>query len=458
MTEQPATPPHDPSQTPPPPAPSGSPEPPSGSPQPDAAGWPHQQELPWGASPGWHQQPPGWPPASGGWGQWPPAPQPPMPQRHRARNAALLVAVFLAAVGGGVGASLATRSSGTQTSLIPSSGSSQGQGSGSNGSGADVLPTPNSSSGTSAALDPNAIAARVGPAVVDIEVTLSGQGLAEATGMVLTSSGIVLTNNHVVEGATSVTVQVGGTGPNRKATVIGVDPVDDIALIQITGASGLPTVSLGDSNNLSVGDQVVALGNALGRGGPPQPTSGTVTALDQSITASDAGGANAETLTNMIEVRAGIQQGDSGGPMVDRSGKVVGMTTAGSARARVSGTVGFAIPIDKAMTIARQIQTGSGPNVQPGVRGIMGVEVDTTTTDAGGAVVAQVESGSPAEGAGIKAGDVITAVDSTQTPSADALSNAMKGRKPGDSVTVHWKDSSGGDHSAKITLEAGPPA
>jgi S1-C subfamily serine protease len=391
--------------------------------------------APWGGSP-WYPPP---------WSAWPP---PPPPSRRPGRTiAAVAVIVAAGVVAGSVAVVLATRSSSpSEISGVP-------------GNLAPLPTVPPASSGQgSASLDPTAIAARVDPAVVDINVTLGGQGAAAGTGIILTSSGEVLTNNHVVEGATGISVQVNGSGPQYQATVIGVDPTDDVALVQMTGASGLPTAPLGNSSSVAVGDQIVALGNALGSGGAPSPTPGVVTALDQTITASDAGGVNAETLTGMIEVRAGIQPGDSGGPMADSSGHVIAMTTAGSARVRRTGTIGFGIPINKALTIAQQIQSGSGPNVQAGQRGILGVQIDTTATGASGAVVAQVEPGSPAEGAGITGGDVITGIDATSIGSADALRTALQGRKPGDTVTVHWTDQSGQQHSARVALVAGPPA
>lgn len=425
--------------------------------------------------------PPAWVPvatvgdgAPGGWGAspWGPPPwdhwtAPPPPAPRRGRTAMALVLLFAAGAAAGTGVTLVTHSSSPSpvTSSLPSgssssSSSSSGAAAGTSPSLAPLPTTPpqgSTGSGSGIALDPNAIAARVDPAVVDITVTIGGQGQAEGTGMILTSSGEVLTNNHVVEGATGITAQVNGTGPQYQATVIGVDPTDDVALIQMSGASGLPTIPLGDSSSVAVGDQMVALGNALGRGGTPAVTQGVVTAIGQTITASDNNGANPETLTDMIQVRAGIQPGDSGGPMVDASGHVIGMTTAGSARVRRTGTIGFGIPINKALDIARQIQSGTGPNVLPGQRGILGVEIDSTATG-NGASVAQVETGSPAAGAGLVSGDTITGIDGTSIASGDALGTALRSHKPGDKVTVRWVDQNGQQHSAQVTLEAGPPA
>jgi S1-C subfamily serine protease len=311
--------------------------------------------------------------------------------------------------------------------------------------------------GSGAPLDPATIASRIDPAIVDISVTIGGQGQGQATGMILTSSGEVLTNNHVVEGATSVSVQVNGTGPTYQATVIGVDPTDDVALIQMNGVSGLPTVPLGNSSSVAVGDQIVALGNALGRGGSPAVTPGVVTNLDQTITVAGRSGGD-ETLSGMMQVRAAIQPGDSGGPIVDSSGRVVAMTTAGSARARRSGGVGFGVPIDAAMSIARQIQSGGGPNILPGHRGILGIEVSGTPATGGGATVVGVQSGSPAAGAGMTSGSVITRVDGSPIVSSDGLTKYLQGHKPGDVVSVRWLDAAGRQHDARIKLASGPPA
>lgn len=386
----------------------------------------------------------------------PPVPPPaPPPGRRRYRTAAVVVLLLVAGAAVGAGATLATRrssSTATTLSLPARSGATPSP---------VPLPTtppqPGPGAGSSAALDPETIAARVDPAIVDITVTTANQGHGEATGMILTSSGEVLTNNHVVEGTTSISVQVNGTGPQYQATVIGVDPTDDVALLQMTGASRLPTIPLGNSSSVAVGDQIVALGNALGRGGPPAVTPGVVTNLDQTITVSDRGNGE-ETLTGMIQMRGVIQPGDSGGPMVDASGHVVAMTTAGSARARRAGGIGFGIPIDNAMSIARQIQSGGGPNILPGHRAILGIQVDSRATAAGGAVVVGVQSGSPAAGAGMASGDVITRVDGTVVGSTDALTKYLLGHKPGDVVTVRWVDRAGRQHSARVKLASGPPA
>jgi S1-C subfamily serine protease len=181
------------------------------------------------------------------------------------------------------------------------------------------------------ALTTSQIANKVDPGLVDIVSTLGDQNAeAAGTGMVVTSSGEVLTNNHVIDGATSIKATDIGNGRTYTAKVVGYDKSDDVAVIQLQGASGLTTVSFGDSSQVAVGQSVVALGNAGGKGGTPSVATGTVTALNQSITASDEGSGSSENLTGMIESNANIQPGDSGGSLVNSAGQVIAIDTAAS--------------------------------------------------------------------------------------------------------------------------------
>ena len=315
--------------------------------------------------------------------------------------------------------------------------------------------------------DVAAIATKVDPAIVDITTTLSN-GMAAGTGMVLTSSGEVLTNNHVIEGATAIQVQVDGTGPVYRAVVLGYNVTADVALLQLQGASGLPTISTAPSASVSVGEDVVGLGNALGRGGTPAVAVGSVTAVGQTITASDEGGANPEQLDNLIQVDAPIQPGDSGGPLVNADGKVIGMDSAGSsasasAFSRRAATEGYAIPIDDALAVARQIEAGrASDTVHIGARAILGVEVSDQSSWFGdatsGVTIAGVEPGGPADTAGLAAGDTITAVNGHTVVTTDDVASALDAQRPGATVRVQWIDAGGASHSATVTLEAGPPA
>jgi S1-C subfamily serine protease len=190
--------------------------------------------------------------------------------------------------------------------------------------------TPSPAASTTA-LTTSQIANKVDPGLVDIVSTLGDQNAeAAGTGMVVTSSGEVLTNNHVIDGATSIKATDIGNGRTYTAKVVGYDKSDDVAVIQLQGASGLTTVSFGDSSQVAVGQSVVALGNAGGKGGTPSVATGTVTALNQSITAGDEGSGSSENLTGMIESNANIQPGDSGGSLVNSAGQVIAIDTAAS--------------------------------------------------------------------------------------------------------------------------------
>ena len=320
-------------------------------------------------------------------------------------------------------------------------------------------------SGTTGGLDVAAVASKVDPAIVDINTTLAS-GAAAGTGMIIRSSGEVLTNNHVINGATSISVQIAGTNASHPAKVVGYDTANDVAVLQIQGVSNLPTVTTSTAP-VSVGQPVVALGNALGRGGTPATAEGTVTALNQTITASDENGSNPETLKGAIQIDAAIQPGDSGGPLVNADGQVVGMDSAGSSsQSSLSpSTTGFAIPIGNTQTIAHQIESGkSDGTITIGDRAILGAQVqDLNTPGAGsdpstsGVPVSGVETGSPADQAGLTAGDTIVSLDGNPVSSIADLSAAMSHHHPGDKVSLGWVDSSGQQNSATVQLIAGPP-
>ncbi len=324
------------------------------------------------------------------------------------------------------------------------------------------------------------------PGLVDINTTLNYQGEeAAGTGMVLTSTGEILTNNHVIDGATSISVTDIGNGKTYTATVVGYDRTDDVAVLQLAHASGLKTVDLGDSSAAKIGESVVAIGNA----------GGSVTALNESITASDDGGGNAEQLSGLLETNAGIEPGDSGGPLVNTSGQVLGMDTAASTDGTSSqssaqstsgtvssGTQAYAIPIDKALSLAKQIEAGTASTtVHIGATAFLGVEVESTDAgssgtgsfggfggfgDSGqgttggttsGALVAGIASGTPASVAGLSAGDTITSVGDHTVSSPTALSQVMLTLKAGQSTTITYVNLSGQSETTTVTLTAGPP-
>ncbi|MGH9030428.1 MAG: S1C family serine protease, partial [Acidimicrobiales bacterium] len=283
-------------------------------------------------------------------------------------------------------------------------------------------------------------------------------GAAAGTGMVLTPSGEVLTNNHVVEGATSVKVTDIGNGRTYGATVVGTDKTSDVAVLQLSGASGLTTVTLGNSSKVTKGQAVTAIGNAGGAGGTPSVTTGQVTALDQSIVASDEIDQNQEHLNGLLQTDASLQPGDSGGPLVDNSAQVIAMNTAASSNYQFQSgpSASYAIPIDEAATLADQMEAHEGSStVHVGAAAIMGVTVQGTAPTPG-APVKSVEPGSPAAGTGITPGDVITSVGGQSVDSASALSDLMEQHHPGDRVQVSWLDPSGHQHTATVTLVTGP--
>lgn len=432
-----------------------------------AAGW--GQPQPWGPPPagfgpsyGWSQDPwhgyapygppPGYPPP-------PPLPTdyPPSAPSRPARLAPIAVAVgiviALAAGVTGAGIGLALRPASTSTPQSSTSNGSSSQNTGTGGS---------STSGGASGVNAAAIANSIDPSIVDVINTLAGgSGLAEGTGIIISSSGLILTNNHVIDGAQSVTVQIDGQGSQLAATVVGYDPVDDVALIKINDTSGLSlkVAPLGNSDDVTVGESVVAIGNAYGKGGTPAVVTGTVTGIDQSITASD--GDSSENLTGMIQMDADIVEGDSGGPLINSAGKIVGMDTAGSQNSASFGgqttTQGFAIPINTAEQVAAQIETGhSSGSINVGGGPYLGILVTESGT-VEGASVEQVEPNTPAAAAGLQAGDVITSVNGNPITDSGDLSSALKDLHPGDTIQLGWIDASGQSHTGSVTLASGPP-
>ena len=313
------------------------------------------------------------------------------------------------------------------------------------------------------------IATQTDPGLVDINTTLGyQQARAAGTGMVLTSSGEVLTNNHVINGATSIKARDVGNGRTYQAKVVGYDHSHDIAVLQLQGASGLETVDLGDSSSASVGQKVVALGNALGKGGTPAVATGHIAGLGAAITASDAGAGTSERLTGLIHHNAGIQPGDSGGPLVNTAGEVIGINTAASQGVQFQGqqTEAFAIPVNQAVSLATQIESGkASATVHIGPTAFMGVEIMSADNAAAngvqagaGAAVAGVLPGTPADRAGLAQGDVIVSVGGNHISSPEALQSALGRHHPGDSVTIGWADAVGQTQSATVVLATGPAA
>ncbi len=447
-------------------------------------GQPPYGQTPYGHSP-YGQPPYGQPP----YGQTPYGPEqpyqsdperPPLgPSRHAKglRSAAAILVVAAAGVAGaGVSrvawpsSQLASNATSPATTT-PSSESPGGNGGsgispfgGSGGSGSG------STEGAGGPSDVSAIASKVDPAVVDVNSTFNYQGAEGAgTGIVLTSTGLVLTNNHVIDGATKLSVTDVGNGETYPATVVGYDNTHDVALVQLQGASGLTTAKLAPSSE-SMGEAVVAIGNAGGTGGTPTSAGGSITAVHQSITANDELTGGSEELSGLIEVNANIEAGDSGGPLVNASGEVIGMDTAASESFAFSsaGNQGFAIPLRVALAIARQIESGHGnATVHVGATGFLGLieypsdnrsflgDGAPTVT---GVDIETVVPGSPAQEAGISADDVVTSFDGHAVSTPEQLEHLMVAHSPGNKVTVTWVGTTGQSHTTTVTLVSGPPS
>jgi S1-C subfamily serine protease len=306
----------------------------------------------------------------------------------------------------------------------------------------------------------NQVAALVRPGVVIINSTLADQNaIAAGTGMILSADGEILTNNHVIDGATSIDVTVVSTGRRYVADLVGTSVANDVALLKLRDASGLTVTPFATTDAVTTGTSVVALGNAGGTG-TLSVVSGTVTSTNRSITASDANGSSSERLSGMIEVKALIRAGDSGGPLSNRAGRVIGMDTAASTSRNgntSAPTYGYAIPINRALAIAQGIRSAS-PSSPASNRGYLGIEVRGADpqTNLGGAVIVAVTPDSPASRAGLLAADTITDVDGQIVTSGDSLTQTLGQSKPGQSVRVGWVDAAGQQHHATITLAKGP--
>ena len=489
-----------------------------------AASWkPEEQEAPagppttelgtWAMSAGGQET---WePPPGGGHGGWGPPPaggsggygqpgggygQPGGPRPERRRNHPLLyvlVALVAAALGAGAVFALQAKSS------SPSSSSSF--------SPQDV-PSPASSPGSgntnTSGIDEQSVATKVEPGLVDITASLRYTGqVFEGTGMVLSSSGLVLTNNHVVDGSTGLTATVVNTGRKYRAQIVGTDAKDDVALLRLTGVSGLRTVQVGNSSKVTLGSPVVALGNAGGAGGTPTVTSGSITALNRTITASDAGSGDSETLHNMLQTNAQIAEGDSGGPLANAAGQVIGMNTAANTQSfgPQGSNEGFAIPINHALALAHQMAAGNGSaSIRIGQPAFMGIAVASSSSSAAssddspqqqlqqlngtarqfggginsngrclgngagnpvpasiapastGTLIAGAFCNAPAAAAGLTGGDVILAINGRAVGAPTSLTGVLANYHPGERVSVTWMDTSGQRHTSSVTLTTGP--
>ncbi|MFG1877814.1 S1C family serine protease [Sphaerisporangium sp. NPDC049003] len=363
------------------------------------------------------------------------------------RKAVAGLALAAVAVGGGVaGAFVATAAVGTKTVI------------------SSPIVRPASDASVTTVAD---VARAVQPSVVSITVS-SQAGQAEGSGVVLSADGLILTNNHVVAGAgQNAKVQVKfSDGKSATATVVGTDPTTDLAVVRAENVSGLTKATLGDSDKLRVGDAVLAIGSPLGLEG--SVTAGIVSALDRTLTVGDQsqqqqqlppgwgqGGLgqgqqrqqSGTTIGGAIQTDAAINPGNSGGALVDASGQVVGINSAIATNGGDGNIgVGFAIPINTAHQVADQlIKSGKATHA------FLGVNLADATGDAQGAVIGSVQSGSPADQAGLKAGDLITKIDGKPVAGADTVVGAVRGYQPGTKVTLTYVRD-GSTSTATVTL------
>jgi S1-C subfamily serine protease len=307
-------------------------------------------------------------------------------------------------------------------------------------------------------IDAEAVARRVGPAVVDLEVSLAGGGHASATGMVLTAAGEVVTSNHSIAQATAITARIGGAGRMYAATVVGYDVTDDVAVLALTGASGLATLEPADASALADGVPVVVIGSVAGVRDVPIPLTGAVSALDRTVTA------GAETLEGMVEVDVSTRASDSGGPVADVGAKVVAMTTTapggGRFREQTTDEVTFAIPIDDVLAVVDRVDAGQSTQmVHVGPTAALGVTVRPTAPDGGaGAYVVSVQRDGPAARAGISVGTIVVSIDDTTIPTTDVLDATLNHYRPGDLVRVGWVGRDGLFRARDVRLGSGWPA
>jgi putative serine protease PepD len=360
------------------------------------------------------------------------APRPPAPPTHRTRDRKAGRFAVGVALGALVGASVA----GGIVAVADH--------------GNDAAPAPATATVTPVAETTNAIAALVKkaqPSVVSIhdDVTQTDQfgqtqsGQAAGSGFVLTADGYIVTNNHVIDGATNITVDF-HDGTTVDAKVVAADPRSDLAVLKVD-RTGLTPLPLGSSSDLQVGDQLVAIGNALDLSGGPTVTTGIVSATGRSLDEE-----NGVALSDMIQTDTAINPGNSGGPLLNMAGQVVGINTAVAGEAQ---NIGFAISIDHAKSLIEQLQQGDVP-----AHAMLGVA--TQPTQAGtGVEIAQVDSGSAAAKAGLQQGDVITSVDGTATDDPDTLGGVIADHKPGDQVKVTYTRD-GASHDVTVTLGSRP--
>jgi putative serine protease PepD len=342
---------------------------------------------------------------------------------------AALILMSVAAIAGGAGGAVvaSTHDPGTRTATVTTGATP--------GGGTAVA----ASDTTTTTLSLGDIYKKTAPGVVDLKVT-TGEGEAEGSGFEVDTKGDIITNAHVVDGASAIKVTFAG-GTVRTARVVGTDKATDIAVVRVTGikASALHPLTLGSSSTVSVGDGVAAIGSPFGLS--ETLTTGIVSALDRTI--SSPSGA---TIGGAIQTDASINHGNSGGPLIDTDGDVVGVNAQIESDSGGNDGIGFAIPSNTVKNVATALIAGETPSHPQ-----LGVEIADATN--GGVSLAAVTAGGSAAAAGLKAGDTITAIDGTTTNDADTLASLIASHSVGDRLRITYRRD-GATHTATVTLGA----
>ncbi len=280
-------------------------------------------------------------------------------------------------------------------------------------------------------LDVATVADYIAPSVVTISADI-GLGTSVGTGVIISEDGEILTNAHVVENADEVRVRLAGETEPREVTVLATDASNDLALLRMNG-EGFAAATFADPGSTFIGDEVLAMGFALGLDGDPSVTLGIVSALDRTIGDGDV------YLDGLIQTDAAISSGNSGGPLVNAAGEVVGINTAVARDTATTAAtnVGFAISVGEALPIIEELRERAGSDQDTErEQAFLGVGLAEREDGGQGVVVTDVSAGTPAEDVGIEAGDLIVAVDGSSTDGAAGLIAAIRDHSPGDEVTV----------------------
>ena len=381
---------------------------------------------------------------------------PPVSGRQRRRMRVLVASVITGGLVAGGASYAVVASRGAAQDVAGSGGTSYGQdgpGSGHGSPGQGLSPY----GGSLTDSDAGPATAQQQTGVVDIYTRLANGSEAAGTGMILSSNGEILTNNHVIEDSTAIQVVVVATGQTyapSQVRVVGTDAGDDIAVLQLQGASGLSTVTTDTSGDVTVGDEVTGVGNAGGDGGDPSAATGTVVALERAITVGSESDGGRERLDGLIEVNADIISGDSGGPLYNADTQVIGIDTAASSGS--ADVRGYAIPIEDALTIVDDIEAGNAVDgIQLGYPAYLGVAIDDVA-GVPGVVIQGVQTGSAADDLGLTAGDTITSFGGQYVGTPQRLSRLVTAHQVGDQVPLTWTDTTGQTHHSVATLGEGP--